>query len=444
MKMLYIGPSMGAKKMKEVHQKHFRNLEIDCLQYENYMETPALLEQYTGKVDAILFGGKAPLKAFEPVRKKYNVLYDSIPRHDTTLYRALLEAIYLCKRDIKRLSLDTFKKKDAENLLREVGIEVENSSLYFAEQRMEQKDYADYLVDFHSQLYREGKVDCCITGVAEVYRRLMEEGIPITYSIASEMVFVQSIENLHLRWLAKKNSENQIVVIAVKLNIPSEYSLIKEDEYAYLSQRIKIMDKLYYFSSRIDGILVEQGKNDFLIFTTKKTIELETNNYKNIYLLDLLREVSVVIAHIGIGYGSTVSESKFNAYESIKMALRHGEGAVYVVFENGEVRGPIESVIKEKKEANLDEKFYQISKDTGLSVNTIYRIFRNVSEEMQKTFTSRELAELCGVSVRTMDRIVNKLCDAGYCDVIGERLMSKHGRPSRILQFKSYLASGDV
>lgn len=59
-----------------------------------------------------------------------------------------------------------------------------------------------------------------------------------------------------MRCIAQKNSENQIVVVTIKLNIPSEYSLMKDDEYAYLFQRIEMLDKLYHFSCRIDGVLV--------------------------------------------------------------------------------------------------------------------------------------------------------------------------------------------
>lgn len=131
---------------------------------------------------------------------------------------------------------------------------------------------------------------------------------------------VQSIKNIQMRYIAKKNNENQIVVLAIKLNMPSEYSLMKEDEYAYLSQRIKILDKLYHFNSRIDGVLVEQSRSEFMIFTTKKILELETKKYRDIYLLDMIREVSVINTYIGIGYGKTANEAKFNAYESIKMA----------------------------------------------------------------------------------------------------------------------------
>ncbi len=74
-----------------------------------------------------------------------------------------------------------------------------------------------------------------------------------------------------MRYIAKKNNENQIVVLSIKLNMPSEYSLMKEDEYAYLSQRIKILDKLYHFNSRIDGVLVEQSRSEFMILQLKNT-----------------------------------------------------------------------------------------------------------------------------------------------------------------------------
>lgn len=135
-----------------------------------------------------------------------------------------------------------------------------------------------------------------------------------------------------MRYIAKKNNENQIVVLAIKLNMPSEYSLMKEDEYAYLSQRIKILDKLYHFNSRIDGVLVEQSRSEFMIFTTKKILELETKKYRDIYLLDMIREVSVINTYIGIGYGKTANEAKFNAYESIKMAQSQKNDAAYVVL----------------------------------------------------------------------------------------------------------------
>lgn len=439
MKILYIGPAMGTEKMMEVSKKNFPNLEMDYITYDKYTETPVCLEQYKGKADGILFGGKAPYKAFEMARKEIDIPYDFVSRHDTTLYRALMEAAYVLKCDISRLSIDTYDKKITKRLYQEVGVEFNEENMFFADQDFQQENYADYIVNFHRKLYRERRVCCCITGLEEACRILKEEGIPAIFCLPSEDTMIQSLKNLQLRCIAEKNNENQIVVVAIKLNMPSEYSLLREDEYTYLTQRIKILERLYHFSSRINGVLVEQGKSEFMIFTTKKNLELETKNFKDIYLTDLLREVSVINTYIGIGYGKTAIESKYNAYESIKMAQRHDGSAVYVVFESGEVMGPLESAASGKKKENFDERFYQIARETGLSINTVYKIFSNVAREGQQEFTSKELASICDVSVRTMDRIILKLCDAGYCEVISEKLVGKYGRPSRILRFKPFL-----
>lgn len=411
----------------------FPNLEFDYITYERYTDAPDLLEHYDKKVDAVLFSGKSPYKICEN-QMNQSILMDYVPRHETTLYRVLLEITYLLKRDICRLSVDTYDKKMMQKLYKEIHVELREDSVFFAEQRYMDPNYKDYVVAFHRKNYYEHHVCCCITGLEEAYREMKSEGIPVVLAVPSEDVVVQSVRNLQIRYIAKKNSENQIVVVAIKLNVPSEYSLMKEDEYSYLSQRIKIMDRLYHFNHRIDGVLVEQSKSECMIFTTKKIIETETNQYKDFYLLDVLREVSAVPVYIGIGYGKTANESKYNAYESMKKMERSRQNSVYIVFENGEVMGPLETGRGAKKQDSFDEKFYRAATETGLSVNTIYKIFGGIVKEEKADFTSRELAAICGVSVRTMDRIILKLCDAGYCEVISEKLMHKSGRPSRILR----------
>lgn len=437
MKILFVGPLTIINKMVMMSRRNFPNLEFDYITYERYIQAPELLAQYEKKVDAVLFSGKSPYKICENVFQ-WPIIIDYVPRHETTLYRVLLEITYLLKRDICRLSVDTYDRKMMQKLYKEIHVDLKEECVFFAEQRYMDQNYREYVLDFHRKNFYENHVNCCITGLEEAYRELRAEGIPVVLTMPSEDVVTQSIKNLQMRYIAKKNSENQIVVVAIKLNIPSEYSLMKEDEYTYLSQRIKIMDRLYHFNHRVDGVLVEQSRSECMIFTTKKIIETETRNYKNFYLLDVLQEISAVPVYIGIGYGKTANESKYNAYESIKKMQRYGHDSVYVVFENGEVMGPLETSETEKKQNGFDERFYRVATETGLSVNTIYKIFGCIIKEERTDFTSRELAEICGVSVRTMDRIILKLCDAGYCEVISEKLMHKSGRPSRILRFHPF------
>ncbi len=252
----------------------------------------------------------------------------------------------------------------------------------------------------------------------------------------AEDVMAQGIQNLQLRCIAQQNSENQIVVLAIQLQLPTAYSLLHEEEYAYLCQRLRILDKLYLFNSRIDGVLVEQGPNAFMIFTTRKSVERETRGYQDFYLLQMLREASVVRVCMGIGYGRTANASKFNAYEGIKRARRHAGGGAYVVFGNNEVIGPLNGLRKGESGEDIDQRIYEIARQTGLSANAVHAVFRCVAQAQTNEFTSRELAAMCGIHVRTMDRMILKLCDAGYCEVAGEKLMGQYGRPSRILRFR--------
>lgn len=119
----------------------------------------------------------------------------------------------------------------------------------------------------------------------------------------------------------------------------------------------------------------------------------------------------------------------------LKMSHNYSPGSAFVVFENHETIGPLNSWLNEEDPETIDERFYQISKETSLSVNSVHKVLSKVLESDSTEFTSKELAMMTGVTIRTMDRIIQKLSDAGYCEVVSEKQMTTQGRPSRILRF---------
>lgn len=66
---------------------------------------------------------------FEKKTKDF-VLSDYIPRHETTLYRVLLEITYLLKFDISRLSIDTYDKAMMKRLYKEIGVEFKDEYMF--------------------------------------------------------------------------------------------------------------------------------------------------------------------------------------------------------------------------------------------------------------------------------------------------------------------------
>lgn len=437
MKFLFVGPSEVLDKMISISRSLFPDLECVSIQYDRYIEAVEKINAYRGAVDAILFAGKSPYSYFEKYGnytfEKYGLI-DYLPRHRTTMYKALLEITYKMGGSLGALSIDTFDSGLMKEMYKDIDIPFDEQKMYFAQQRLVDPDYIAYLEEFHCDNYSSGRVDYCITSLAEVYKKLQKKEIPCVLTVPEEDVIRQTIRNLQAKVIANRSSDNQLVVLAVRIEYPKELSSISEDDYMFLSRRIMIMDKLYNFSNRISGVVVERGK-EFLIFTGKKQIEQETSNFHNLTLCASLMEVEMINSYIGIGYGKTAHESKMHAYMGLKMSRNCRPGSAFVIFENHETIGPLNSWLNEETPETIDGRYYQISKETSLSVNSVHKVLSKVLESGSTEFTSKELALMTGVTVRTMDRIIQKLSDAGYCEVVSEKQMTTHGRPSRILRF---------
>ena len=106
----------------------------------------------------------------------------------------------------------------------------------------------------------------------------------------------------------------------------------------------------------------------------------------------------------------------------------------YVILEDGSVLRPMRPGRKDSKE-EIDQGLAALARRTKLSSNTIYTIWKSTKRSAREEFTSKQLADLCGFNVRTMDRILQKLLAVGCCSVVGMVITEGHGRPSRIFRF---------
>ena len=226
------------------------------------------------------------------------------------------------------------------------------------------------------------------------------------------------------------------MVIMLEVSFAGNYSIMGEDDYGYLANRIKVLENIYSFSSRIDGVVVEDTPKSFLIFTTRKLIELETNHFQYLDLLDILNICRAENIAVGIGCGNTACESRSHARTAIEMAKKASSNCAYVVLEDGSVLKPL--ISRQESPANeiqIDRNLTLAAKRAGLSATTLFAILKHTRKSGLEEFTSRQLASLCGFSTRTMDRILQKLLSAGCCKVIGMYSENGCGRPSRVFQF---------
>jgi hypothetical protein len=174
-----------------------------------------------------------------------------------------------------------------------------------------------------------------------------------------------------------------------------------------------------------------------MLFTTKKILESETSMYDDIYIFELIEEKTFRTVSIGIGYGGTAQDAKFNAYTSLNRAIALGGNTGYVVFENGEIKGPIKKRLG-KINKIIDKRFSDISQSTGISINTIYNIYNAAIKCNNQTFSSKEISKLCGINQRSMDRFLQKLEVYDFIEIIGKKMEGKSGRSSRIIKLKFF------
>lgn len=427
-----IGPKDLVVLARKIIKAECSEVQLVDLIYKSYLESPEIVIENQDRTDGLFFCGKLPFKAAES-RVEKKVPWVFLPRNKNTLFRAMLEASFTNNYDIKKLSIDTYDKDLIYSAYKEIGVSEKNLDIYIAEQKILEHGYNDYLCEFHLHNYREHGVSCIITGANQVYNELLRLKMPCILTIPAEDVIISIFNKLHFTYLSRISEESNIAIIAVQVDTPSIYSVNSNDEYSFIFRKMKILEKVYLFVSQIDASVITNNQNEFLIFTTKKILESATNNLESIYLLDLIHETTDQNINIGIGYGKTVKEAKFNAFAGVTKSKRHGGDVAFAVIATDKVIGPLRCV-KNNDTPMIDKEYLHISARTGISINAIHKIYMVINKFNNREFTSREMADVCEMSYRNMDRIISKLIDGGFCEIVGERIMRETGRPTRILR----------
>lgn len=435
MKLCVLGPKSTAVRTGDIIKEDFPELDTFVVEYDLYTEVPDLIDEIQRNADMILFPGKAAYSLCEKL-KVPRIPWEYIPRHSSALMRALLEAQHRYKRDICRISYDTLDQDLILETYREIGIADSELNIFVAEQRLLDPGYLPYLVKFHQENYLQHGASCCITGLTEIGVKLQQMGIPSIITLPPSNLIIDTVKRLQLRHQAQLKGENQIVVLSVELGFAGEHSILGKDDYIYITNRIKVLECIYQFSYRVDGVVVESSYRNFLIFTTKRSIELETEHFKSLYLLELLNTCHAKNVSVGIGYGNTANEAKFNAFDAMETARKTQDNCAYVILEDGTVLSPLVSNRKKSGDhVQMDENLTFLAERTNLGTDTLHTIWSKTVKSGRTEFTSRELAAICGFNIRTIDRILQKLLAAGCCEVVGMRMVRGHGRPSRIFKF---------
>lgn len=434
MRLKIIGNQRLVEKVNRVIERNFPHIKpINCI-YDVYTEATPMAKTKKNECDAILFSGPSPYF----VSKKFidpNIITDYLPRST----HSLLFAFLLAEKQsltINHISIDSYTEKEVYTVYDELDIPLEHTQVHFIERETMNLDF-DRLIREHEQCYRKNKVSCCMTALRSVWSALSAHNIPCIYIEPTYEIIMETLHKLELSYIFNFTQRNSLVVMQIRIDEPKEYSILHQNEYKNIMDKAKTLTFIYEFAERINAAILEAKDESYLLFVPEDTFSAKTNDLKNIDLLSQIRNNTYSTVSLGIGYGNTIREAHEGARRAFFQAVKSGGDRAFVANE-GLFIYPFTCLgNKPNLQTQVENTIDAAANAAGLSANIIYQIVALTDEIGKKTFTAKELASLLGLNQRRMNRIIERLESGGFCKIVGNRMVSPTGRPSRIIEFNN-------
>lgn len=433
-KIAIVGHPTNITRIEQVLSDEFINVKghpIEVYEMSQITTTITYIKEHIDDFDGIIFTGISLYDIMNHNIHSQNP-WVYIANDDSQLQRALLEASHKKNLDISKISIDSFTEERIKTIYNDFGITPNEYSVKISSIDPHSKTFIKDLFNFHKNSFKINPNQIAITGISTVYTMLQNAQIPSMLLVPNKDSIRNTLHNLLEKIKLKDMTINQIVVISMEIDMNNEYDLLSENEYSIMLQRTKITEEVYKFAQRIQAAVIEFEKS-YLLFTTKQIVEYETNQLRELTVLSAIKKKADNTVSVGIGFGITAREAKANAVLGKNKSLKMGGNQCFVVYS----KSRMERITQLKQILDLpvsDLPFKEISEKSGISVNNIYRLKCIMDIYKKDTFTSHELCDEFGNSLRSMNRIVERLEQAGYIKVIGRKIIGKAGRPSRILK----------
>lgn len=434
MKIAIIGSRKSIEIVKNTILKGYFFIETVYFTFDKYSEVIDILKENESEVDAVLFTGKTTFQ-YATNFIKPSVPWEYVPRNRMSFVYTMIKAIYTNKYDISKISIDSYSEKVIYETFEEIGYKKEDVSIYQPNYNILDPDYMKNLIEFHENCFKSGQVKLCITGIYDVYEILNKLNVPCMHVDFSTDVIMEYINKLRLRYQLKVNEDSNLITINTTVDMLKEYSIYSKSEFQILQHRNTISEIIYGYAQRIGAATLRVSDDNYYLFTTKSVIENDTNKFEYFKLLNELHNKPYIQkVSIGIGLGHDPLESKNNAEIANSKSSKSDIDCLFIMDKDNKLIGPITSATKNSENKKVDKYLLEISEKTGIGISTIHKLESIINQYNIDTITTNELSKLCGISSRSINRIIVKLEDKGYVRVVGKTSSPTNGRPSRLIK----------
>lgn len=407
MKIVIIGANDSVNKIIDILQNSYKNITFIPVIHDETENIEEIFAEIPSDIDGIFATGIGVYNKLCEFGFNSSISYAS---HGPM---GLLKSFFDASKqnvilDGKNLSFDILDNNDLIDVLDEFNISI--NKYYLPKYEANQSE--TFYLENHLKLYHENKIDYIFTSFGYIYSLFKNLNLPV-YRIYPSKIDVKSSFNSLLNDIGMKKLEKKSLLV-YKFNL-----LNKEN----LNHTKSI---LYKYSNSIEGVLTEYNSDSFLIISNKnfdKNIDpkfnirnfLEYNNLSNIL--------------VGLGTGSTLAKAINNA----NIAIESSNEKSWIHYYDGLAIKEYESIIGDCEQLLLSsERINEIAQDTGIKTKYIELINLSISNLDRNVFTSSELSDILGITVRSVNRILNSLIENNYAYELKNTTVNEGtGRPKR-------------
>ncbi|OXM84050.1 hypothetical protein [Paenibacillus rigui] len=425
-----IGPEPSVQKMLSVAQEQFSDCQWLPFPYVHVQESKALIENHHQEVNGWLFSGPIPYHyAREFLGSDANIVY--CKPTGASLYKALLQLAMERKELTTNISIDMIDSEDLdfkESFL-EAGIPTE--AMYMKMFNGPMYDNPDVLVQFHLDLWKQGKTNAALTCMNLVYSMLRDAGMPAYRIQMTKLDIRQALRVMREQAKSSYFKEMQIGVEIIEIDQFDQLAEKTLTRYHLQHLELKAKQQLLQLCEKIDGTLMDIGNGRYQIFSSRGAIEREIGALRDtVHAVSLEADVPVAV---GIGFGSTAFSAENNARRALQHAKEKEERGIVIIQQDGVI---IESVGEEDELAyayrSHDKELLDKLNQGNVSIKTFKKITALVHRMGWEEFTTSDLSSQLSMTQRNAQRIMMSLCELGLAEVGGEELQAVRGRPRKL------------
>jgi len=358
--------------------------------------------------DAIFFSGSFPFNFAQDSILKLPIPSFYLKQDERIINTTLLSVSYTNPTPIHKLSIDLVHPESVKSVLEDIGQFDKTPYLM----KIDTSFNLEEIVTFHTNLQKSGTSSLAITSIHAVYQRLKEHGLSVIRMIDPKSSIIKGIEDTKSLALLFKSQSAKIAI-----------------GYIQTSKELNISEeKVKQIAVSIQANTVRETDNLYSLFSTQGNVEDALNN--NIMINSWLSSSSHPLK-IAFGYGKTVIEATQNAKDALSYAT---DNTAYLLTDSKELIGPFPNSNKQVRLKNNDPQLVQIAKETTLSPANLSKVIQFSRSRKSTDFTAHDLEVYLQVSRRTTERILKKLADHGYVQIIGEEMTYQQGRPRAIYE----------